>query len=121
MGQLARLRRLDPTDFERVVADGLRRRGFDDVRHVGGPGDGGVDVRAVDAAGVVTLVQVKRYAERYPVGAAAVDALAGVVQTQQAGRGMFVTTSSFTGTARRAAELAGVELVDSATLLNLLR
>jgi restriction system protein len=115
------LQRVHPTTFERVVAKALERNGWRDVVHVGGPGDGGVDVRAATRQGAALVTQVKRYASHRPVGQATVQALAGVMQLQGAEHGMVVTTSRFTSGAQRTAAEHGIELIDGASIRGFLR
>ncbi|MEP7010183.1 MAG: restriction endonuclease [Acidobacteriota bacterium] len=79
-----------------------------------GSGDAGVDIRLVqkDSIGeLVTLVQAKRYDPQYPVKLEAVAALYGVVEHQQASRGLFVTTSRFLPSASQFAQMHGHRLV----------
>ena len=115
------MRQMDPIEFEHVVTDALKRRGYTNVVHTGRPGDGGVDVRGVDAAGKDVAVQVKRYAARYPVDEGLIDAFVGAIALKKADRGMFVTTSSYTEPAAQAAAKAGIELIDSSNIDHFLR
>ena len=89
------LARLDWRKFEMLVAEVLQAQGFE--AELGpGRGDGGVDIRLLqrDPIGdVLTLVQVKRYDHKRPIGLQAVQALHGVKEAEGADNSMFVTTS----------------------------
>src|ERR1035438_479563 len=56
---------LEWPQFEEAVRDLLKRMGFANVEHYGGPGDAqeGIDIRADDPAGAHAGVQVKREAQ----------------------------------------------------------
>lgn len=72
-----------------------------------GSGDEGIDLRLLrkDSIGdVVTLVQAKRYAPSRPISLEAVSALYGVVESEKANRGLFVTTSRYLPSAQRFAQ-----------------
>jgi hypothetical protein len=91
------LNRLDWRKFEYLLDAIFRNQGY---RTELGPGrgDSGVDIRLAqkDSVGeVITLVQAKRYAPEHPIKLEAVAALYGVVEDQQANRGLFVTTSRY--------------------------
>jgi HJR/Mrr/RecB family endonuclease len=99
--------------FEEVLEAVFRNQGF---RTEIGPGsdDGGVDLRLLrkDSIGeVVTLVQAKRYAPNRPISLEAVSALYGVVESENANRGLFVTTSRYLPSAERFAQTTRSRLV----------
>lgn len=102
----AKLKELHHRDFEKLLDAVFRNNGYD--ASLGpGSGDGGVDLKLYhkDAIGdVVTLVQAKRYGDNNPIKLEAVSALSGVVEDQNANRGLFVTTSRFLPSAREFAE-----------------
>ncbi|MFD9633347.1 restriction endonuclease [Streptomyces violascens] len=52
---------LDPLEFEYFVADLMARDGYRIISSGGGPGDGGVDVRAEADLNVLVLVQCKHF------------------------------------------------------------
>jgi restriction system protein len=77
----------------------------DDLEHLGGSGDGGVDgVINQDALGLDQIyVQAKRYGEG-TIGRPQIQAFVGALAGKHASRGIFITTSSFSRDARDYAE-----------------
>lgn len=96
--------RLDPRDFENVVAELIRRMGYRDVVVTRFWGDGGVDITATFPCGPIAqqrfVFQVKRFrgdcAQRY------VRELRGVLEDDE--RGVLISTGTFGPGARRQAE-----------------
>ena len=89
---------LGPDEFEALIADWLTSLGWY-AKQTSRTRDGGIDIVASNPdpiAGGRYLVQCKRYAPGNPVGASAVREFYGVLQDQDAVRGLFVTTSAFT-------------------------
>jgi restriction system protein len=111
------------TEFEREVVDLLAELDFRRVDHVGGPGDGGVDIIAEDYQGRTFLVQCKRFAPGKKVGSVDIQKLIGAVVHQDADGGIFVTTASFTAAATNLAQSGRVpiELIDGQGLARLSR
>ena len=111
------------TEFEWQVADLLADLNYRRVEHVGGPGDGGVDIIAEDNRGRTFLVQCKRFAPGKKVGSADVQKLIGAVVHHDADGGIFVTTASFTAAAIDLAKSGRVpiELLDGRDLIRLSR
>jgi Restriction endonuclease len=103
------LRKLSPRAFEILLARLFQNQGFE--TELGpGSGDGGVDIRLWqrDPLGdVLTLVQAKRYAPHRKIGQDPVAALYGVMNVEEAPRGIFVTTSAYLPSARFFAGRAG--------------
>lgn len=97
------LQRLHWRDFEVLLYRIFQSQGF--VAELGpGSGDEGVDLRLWqrDPIGdVLTLVQVKRYANHNKIDLTQVAALYGIQQVEAADRSLFVTTSSYLPVARR--------------------
>jgi restriction system protein len=101
-------------DFERLVADYFRRRGFDIKAIGGGRPDGGVDLivyRGTDEY----VVQCKQW-KALRVGVVPVRELYGVVAARRAVGGFMVTSGSFTDEAIRFAAGISIELIDGAEL-----
>jgi restriction endonuclease Mrr len=117
------LMHIDPAEFERLVGRLLTAMGFHDVDVLGGPGDGGVDVRASQldrwSHPIRSVVQVKRHARA--LGRRVIDEMIGVLFRHRADHGIIITTSDFSTAARSA---AGAEprlrLVDGAQFVELL-
>ncbi len=93
---LERLRTLSWRDFEQLVAEYYRRRGYR-VRVIerGGAGaDGGIDLQ-MHAGGNTIVVQCKRWQAR-AVGVALVRELYGAMTGDQADAALFITTGQYT-------------------------
>jgi restriction system protein len=106
-------------DFERLVAEGFRQRGFRVTEKGGAAPDGGVDL--ILARGQERfLVQCKQWrAQQVPV--TIVRELYGVMAAQHAAGGYVVTSGRFTKDAIAFAEGRNIELIDRETLPALLR
>lgn len=117
---LGQLLALSPADFEDAVAVILSRRGYRDLRRVGGAGDLGADLVGRDRQGRSVIVQCKRYAPGARVGSPALQSFIGMQTTHhRAERGLFVTTAGFTAPAVALAARHGVTLIDGAELSRL--
>jgi restriction system protein len=87
-------------------------------------GDDGIDgVIDEDRLGLdAVYIQAKRYGSKTPVGRPAVQAFAGSLEGQRAAKGVFITTSYFTGEAddyvRRISKR--IVLIDGKTLARLM-
>lgn len=96
-----RLRQAPPQFLEHCVLKLLTRMGYGgpegDVRHLGGPGDEGMDgLIRQDPLGLdVVYIQAKRYAADRTVHRPDVQAFAGALQGAQASRGIFIATTRF--------------------------
>ena len=119
------LKRVSPGRFEVIVLDVLHRLGYgasrSDLQRVGGSGDGGIDgVISLDKLGLEKVyVQAKRW--QGTVGRPELQAFYGALAGQKAKRGVFITTSGFTGQAIQfASSVDGIVLVDGARLVGLM-
>lgn len=96
-----RLRQAPPEFLEHCVLELLVHMGYGgpegEVRHLGGPGDEGMDgLIRQDPLGLdVVYVQAKRYAADRTVQRPDVQAFAGALQGAQASRGIFIATTRF--------------------------
>ena len=117
-----------PSFFERLVVQLLVAMGYggsaaDAGRALGKTGDGGVDgVIDQDALGLDQIyVQAKRYADA-KVGPGEIRDFFGALATFKATKGLFGTTSSFSGAAREAAAKLPnkIVLMDSVQLTRLM-
>ena len=116
---LETIRALDWSDFERLVAEAYRRRGWRVEGNDGARGpDGGIDA-TLCRDGATVLVQAKHWRARR-VGAPIVRELLGAVTAAGAERGIVVTSGTFSEPARQLAAGVAIELVDGAALLELL-
>ena len=101
---LQRLRDEDPEFLEQTVLKLLHAMGYgsseDDLQHLGGSGDGGVDgVIKQDKFGLDQIyVQAKRYGSNI-VGRPHIQNFVGALSGKHATRGVFITTSQFSSDA----------------------
>ena len=125
---LQRLREEDPEFLERTVLKLLHAMGYgsseDDLQHLGGSGDGGVDgVFRQDKFGLDQIyIQAKRYGSA-TVGRPDIQSFVGALTGQHATRGVFITTSSFSREAKefaRTIQQYRVILVDGEDLVRLM-
>jgi restriction system protein len=102
--------------FESVVGDSFRQRGFD-VSERGA--EGVIADRAVDLVLSRTneryLVQCKQWRAQ-PIGISAIRGLYGAISADGASGGYVVTTGTFTGEARDFARDRHIELIDEKNL-----
>jgi restriction system protein len=95
-----------PVFLERLVLTLLTAMGYGGragaAEHWGRSGDGGIDgVVRQDVLGLDRVyVQAKRYAADHAVGRPDIQGFVGALHGQQADRGVFITTSRFSGEAR---------------------
>ncbi len=101
---LQRLREEDPEFLERTVLTLLHAMGYgsseDDLQHLGGSGDGGVDgVIRQDKFGLDQIyIQAKRYGSNV-IGRPHIQSFVGALSGKHATRGVFITTSEFSSEA----------------------
>ncbi len=98
---LAKVNEYSPAFFEYLVVEVLVKMGYGGSRieagkAVGGSGDKGIDgIINQDRLGLdVIYIQAKRWQE--PIGSPEIHKFVGALQGQNANRGIFITTSSFT-------------------------
>ncbi len=107
---------LTPSEFEDAVAELLKAEGYRDVKRVGGSGDLGVDIFCRDATGSRIAVQCKRYAPGRKISVSLIQMFFGMIVHHGAERGIYITTSSYTGAARNLARDRDIDLIDGAEL-----
>lgn len=125
---LDRLRESEPKFFEDVIVRLLLAMGYGygsgSGEVIGMSGDDGVDgVINLDRLGVDQVyIQAKRYAAQNTVGSGAIRDFYGALGMKDVTKGIFVTTSSFSPSARQTAEKLGarIVLVDGVQLANLM-
>ncbi|NDD29696.1 MAG: restriction endonuclease [Proteobacteria bacterium] len=118
--------RSSPRFFESLVLELLHAMGYgtsrDDLQHVGGSGDGGIDgIISLDRLGLEKVyVQAKRW--QGSVGGPIIQTFLGALQLQGANKGVLLTTGTFTKDAKAAADRAHgrVVLVDGVILARLM-
>lgn len=106
-------------NFELLVGEGFRRRGFAVTEVGGGGADGGVDL-VLRKGGEKYLVQCKQW-RAYRVGVEVVRELYGLMAARGATGGFVVTSGRFTGPAIAFAEGRNVELIDGPKLFTMLK
>ncbi|WP_395026150.1 restriction endonuclease [Comamonas odontotermitis] len=113
------LRGMTWQEFEMLVGEGFRRRGYQ-VKELGGGGpDGGVDL-VLTKSGEKFLVQCKQW-KAFKVGVSTVRELYGVMAADGAAGGFVVTSGQFTKEAVTFANGRNIRLLDGSALMQLLR
>lgn len=105
------------SEFEILVGETFRRRGFSVIERGGSGPDGGVDVE-LRLGNDKYFVQCKRW-KTQKVGVATVRELFGVMAAEEAVGGFVVASGEFTEEAKRFAEGRSIELVATDSLLRL--
>lgn len=123
------MRSSSPAFFEQLIVDLFIAMGYggtseDAGRALGQSGDNGVDgVIDQDPLGVDQIyLQAKRYGVANSVGPAEIRDFFGALSLKKASKGIFVTTSQFSGTAQQTAKDLGtrIVLIDGAQLAKLM-
>jgi restriction system protein len=126
---LDRIRKAPPDFFERLMVNLLISMGYGGStenagRTLGGSGDDGVDgVIDQDALGLDRVyIQAKRYASGNNIGPGAIRDFFGSLDRHKATKGLFVTTSTFSSSAKETAEHLSkrIVLVDGDELARLM-
>lgn len=110
----AALRSMSWRDFELLVGEAFRLRGYTVTETGGGGADGGIDLQ-LTRGGETFLVQCKQW-KAYKVSVNVVRELYGVMAAQGAAGGFVVTSGVFTADARSFAQGRNIELIDGAAL-----
>lgn len=105
---LLRLSELSGQEFEGLIGQLLRERGFD-VELVGGSGDQGIDIVARNETETV-VVQCKCYSIHISIPPQTLRDFLGATHPYQPCRALFVTTSHLTRKAEEFAETTGIEV-----------
>lgn len=121
---LSKLRAMDPSAFERLAQRILRETGFTKVEVLGKSGDGGLDgvgVLQINLLSFRVYFQCKRYSGS--VGASSIRDFRGAM-AGRSDKGLFITTATFTGEAKKEATRDGavpIDLIDGDRLCALLK
>lgn len=105
--------------FEALVSEAFRRKGYAVTETGGGGADGGIDL-ALKKEGETFLVQCKQW-KQWKVGVTTVRELYGVMAAEGATGGFVVTSGVFTDEARAFASGRNIELMDGDALHALIR
>jgi restriction system protein len=116
---LDRVRNATPEFFERLIVNLLLSMGYGGTRAdqagrtLGRSGDDGVDgVIDQDALGLDRVyIQAKRYAAGNSIGSGAIRDFFGSLDRHKATKGLFVTTSTFSHSAKETAEFLSKRIV----------
>lgn len=106
-------------EFEMMVGETFRRKGFEVISRGGKGPDGGVDIELRSGSDKY-LVQCKQW-KTSQVGVAVVRELFGVMTAEHAVGGFVVASGQFTEEARRFVEGRSIELVDTQLLLKMVQ
>lgn len=115
---LDRVRKAPPEFFERLIVDLLLAMGYGGSvtnagKAIGKSGDDGIDgVIDQDALGLDRVyIQAKRYADGNNIGSGAIRDFFGSLDRHKATKGLFVTTSDFSQSAKETAEMLSKRIV----------
>lgn len=125
---LNKLQQGTPLFFEKAVLKLLLAMGYGGkenlFEHTGKSHDGGIDgVIKQDPLGIQNIyIQAKRYASENTVGSKELQSFSGALQGNGVERGVFITTSSFTKSAKEYAQklLGKIVLIDGQELVTLM-
>jgi restriction system protein len=106
------------SDFEILVGEGFRRRGYRAIETGGAGADGGVDLVLVKG-NETTLVQCKHW-KSTKVGVSVVRELFGIMAAQGASCAYVVTSGAFTSDALKFANGRNIDCINGEALLRLL-
>jgi restriction system protein len=112
------IRALHWKDFEELIAEAYRRKGYSVTENPNVGADGGVDVR-MTKDGELHLVQCKQWKSN-KVGAAIVREMYGIMTAENAASVIVVTSGSFTKDARKFAAGKPIKLIDGPNLVSLI-
>lgn len=123
--ELLKLLRENSADFfEDTVVKLLQKMGYGTGEVTGKSGDGGIDgVISQDKLGLeFILLQAKRYGEKNTVGSKEVREFRGALDSKNATKGVFFTTSTFTDEAKKEATTysKNIQLIDGDKLVELM-
>ena len=105
-------------EFEELVAEAYRRKGFRVIENGFGP-DGGIDVKLIKN-NQTTLVQCKQWRSRN-VGVAVIREMFGVLTAEKAYKVIIICCGEFTRDAVSFAENKPIELITGAELLSIVK
>lgn len=112
------LRTISWREFEELVGEAYRRKGYTVIETGGGGADGGVDL-ILKKNGEKLLVQCKHW-KMDKVGVKVVRELYGVVAAESASGGIVISSGTFTQESKDFSRGKPLELLDGSVLLNLI-
>jgi len=114
---LESIRAMSWQEFELLVGEAFRRKGFDVKENGGGGADGGIDL-ILSKNGKKSIVQCKRW-KAFSISVPLVRELYGVMTAERANDCIFVSSGNYTAEARLFAEDKPIWLIDGSELLDL--
>ena len=107
---------LSPYFFEKLVVDLLKKMGYGSFQGTGTTkksSDGGIDgIVYQDELGLdIVYIQAKRYKEEHKIGRPDLQTFIGALDTRQASKGIFFTTSDFAETVPKFLETSTKKIV----------
>lgn len=111
------IRAMSWQDFELLVGEAFRRRGYSVEEHGGNAPDGGIDL-VLRKSGKKTIVQCKRW-KTYSINVSLVRELYGVMTAENADNCMFVTSGTYTVDAVNFTQGKPIRLIDGDELVQL--
>lgn len=114
---LESIRTMSWQEFELLVGEAFKRKGFEVKEHGGGGADGGIDL-ILTKNGKKSIVQCKRW-KTFSIGVPLIRELYGVMTAESASDCIFVSSGNYTAEARLFAEGKPIWLIDGSELLNL--
>ena len=108
---------MDPYDFERLIADYFKKRGFIKAEVIGRSGDRGVDVLATNVNGEIELIQCKRYRKGNNIGSTPIQRVDSYMRSRHACKAWVITTSDFTPEGIDEARITNVTLLNGKDLI----
>ena len=112
---LSRLKKMNPGEFEKYIADLFVKLGYK-AQAVGGSYDGGIDVIA-EKDNIKHYIQCKKFIVQTVSVGAMRDFYGAIIDRLAKGKGYFITTNKFTLEAEKFAEDKPIELIDGYRLL----
>lgn len=111
------IRNMSWQDFELLVGEAFRRKGFEVNENGGGGADGGIDL-VLTKNGKKSIVQCKRW-KTFSIGVPLIRELYGVMTAERANDCIFVSSGNYTAEARLFAEDKPIWLIDGSELLEM--
>lgn len=105
-------------DFELLVGEAFRRKGFEVRENGSGGADGGIDL-VLTKNGNKSIVQCKRW-KTFSIGVPLIRELYGVMTSERANDCIFVSSGNYTAEARLFAENKPIWLIDGSELLEMI-
>jgi restriction system protein len=114
---LETIRAMSWQEFELLVGEAFKRKGFEVKENGGGGADGGIDL-ILNKNGKKSIVQCKRW-KTFSIGVPLIRELYGVMTAERANDCIFVSSGNYTAEARLFAEGKPIWLIDGSELLDL--